>query len=100
MRLSDRLYRWWHRLEAERVDRGRFGAMTRVRREVKAVLDDGARCGCPRTCGTSVEILRVEGSLWTFARVEGVPPDNNAAECAERHAVICGGSAGGPTAPV
>ncbi len=89
LRLSDRLYRWWHRLEAERVDRGRFRAtMTRVRREVKAALDDGARCGCPRTRGMCAEILRVEGSLWTFARVEGVPPDNNAAECAERHAVI------------
>ncbi len=81
LRLSDRLYRWWHRLEAERVDRGRFRAtMTRVRREVKAALDDGARCGCPRTRGMCAEILRVEGSLWTFARVEGVPPDNNAAE--------------------
>ncbi|MGZ3416177.1 MAG: IS66 family transposase, partial [Isosphaeraceae bacterium] len=33
-------------------------------------------------------ILRVEESLWTFARVQGVPPTNNAAERAERHAVI------------
>jgi transposase len=32
--------------------------------------------------------LRVEESLWTFARVAGVPPENNAAERAERHAVI------------
>jgi transposase len=30
----------------------------------------------------------VEESLWTFARVAGVPPENNAAERAERHAVI------------
>ena len=89
LRLSDRLYHWWHRLEAERVDWGRFRtAMTRLRRAVKAALDDGARCGCPRTRGMCAEILRVEGSLWTFARVKGVPPDNNAAERAERHAVI------------
>jgi transposase len=38
--------------------------------------------------GTWAEILRVEESLWTFARVVGVPPKNNAAERAERHAVI------------
>jgi transposase len=89
LRLSDRLFRWWHRLEAEKVDRGRFrAAMARLRREVKAALDEGARCDCPRTRGTCAEILRVEESLWTFARVVGVPPTNNAAERAERHAVI------------
>src|SRR5262249_18049355 len=40
------------------------------------------------TRGTCAELLRVEESLWTFAQVEGVPPTNNAAERAERHAVI------------
>jgi transposase len=61
--------------------------MVRLRREVKAA-EDGARCESPRTRGTCAEILRVEESLWTFARVEGVPPTNNAAERALRHAVI------------
>ena len=62
--------------------------MARLRREVKTALEDGVRCECARTRGTCAEILRVEESLWTFARVEGVPPTNNAAERAERHAVI------------
>ena len=89
LRLSDRLFRWWHRLEAEEVDWGRFRtAMARLRREVKAALDDGARCECPRARGTCAEILRIEESLWTFARVAGVPPTNNTAERAVRHAVI------------
>ena len=89
LRRSDRLFRWWHRLEAEKVDWWSFRtAMARLRREVKAALEDGARCACPRTRGTCAEILRVEQSLWTFARVAGVPPTNNAAERAERHAVI------------
>ena len=89
LRLSDRLFRWWHRLEAKKVDRGRFGAaMVRLRREVKAVLEDGTRCPCPTTSGSCAEILRLEESLWTFARVAGVAPTNNAAERAERHAVI------------
>jgi transposase len=89
LRLSDRLFRWWHRLGAERVDWGRFrAAMARLRREVKAALEDGARCDCATTRGSCAEMLRVEESLWTFARVKGVPPENNAAERAERHAVI------------
>src|SRR5262245_46603453 len=89
LRLSNRLFRWWHRLEAEKVDWGSFRtAMTRLRREVKAALEDGVRCECARTRGTCAEILRVEESLWAFARVVGVPPTNNAAERAERHAVI------------
>ena len=33
------------------------------------------------------ELLKVEAALWTFARVEGVEPTNNAAERALRHAV-------------
>jgi transposase len=89
LRLSDRLFRWWHRLEAEEVEWGRFRtAMARLRREVRTALEDGVRCECARTRGTCAEILRVEASLWTFARVAGVPPTNNAAERAERHAVI------------
>jgi transposase len=89
LRLSNRLFRWWHRLEAETVDWGHFRtAMARLRRKVQTALGDGARCDCPRTRGTCAEILRVEESLWTFARVQGVPPTNNAVERAERHAVI------------
>jgi transposase len=89
LRLSDRLFRWWHRLGAEKVDRGRFRtAMARLWREGRATLENGARCACPRTRGTCAEILRVELSSWTLARVVGVPPTNNAAERAERHAVI------------
>jgi transposase len=89
LRLSNRLFRWWHRLEAGKVDRGQFRtAMVRLRREVKSALEQAVRCDCAPTRGTCAEILRVEESLWTFARVEGVPPTNNAAERACRHAVI------------
>jgi len=62
--------------------------MARLRREVKAALEDGVRGDCATTRGSCAEMLRVEESLWTFARVKGVPPENNAAERAERHAVI------------
>ena len=87
--LSDRLFRWWHRLQDGKVDRKQFrAAMSRLRREVRSALGDGTRCACKTTVGTCAEILRVEETLWTFARVEGVPPTNNAAERAVRHAVI------------
>jgi transposase len=36
----------------------------------------------------SGELLKVEQGLWSFARVEGVAPTNNAVERALRHAVI------------
>ena len=72
-----------------RMDWGRFRrAMARLRREVKPALEDGSRCGCAKTAATCFEILKVEEGLWTFVRVEGVEPTNNAAERAVRHAVI------------
>jgi transposase len=89
LKLSGRLFRWWHRLAEEKVQWPQWSAaMVRLRREVKAALRQGTRCGCGTTVGQCAEILRVEESLWTFARVAGVPPQNNAAERALRHAVI------------
>ena len=41
-----------------------------------------------KVAGMCKEILKVESALWTFARVEGVEPTNNAAEQAVRPAVI------------
>lgn len=60
----------------------------RVRPEVQALLRSGAACGCAKTAGMCAEILKVEGALWTFARVEGLEPTNNAAERALRPAVV------------
>jgi transposase len=54
---------------------------------VREQLEAGAACPCPRTAGTCRQLLAVEPALWTFARVAGVEPTNNAAERALRHAV-------------
>ena len=89
LRLSKRMVRWWHRLGDGAVDRQRFRTIAaRLRREVKAALESGQRCGCAKTAATCFEILKVEEGLWTFARVEGIEPTNNASERALRHAVI------------
>src|SRR4051794_14292073 len=89
LRLAKRMFRQWHRLRDGTIDRQRFRAIAaRLRREVKAALEGGQRCGCTATAATCFEILKVEEGLWTFARAEGVEPTNNASERALRHAVI------------
>jgi transposase len=59
-----------------------------LRPEVRAALARGAECGCAKTAGVCAKILEVEPALWTFARVDGVEPTNNAAERALRPAVL------------
>lgn len=85
--------------------RVRDGTMTRrgfrqsylgwVRAEVRALLGRGSGCGCAATAGVCRELLKIEPALYTFARVEGVEPTNNAAERALRHAVCWRKTSGG-----
>ncbi len=87
--LSNRLFRHRHRVRDGTLPWSAFqGRMNRLRREVRHALEDGSRCSCARTAATCFEILKVEEGLWTFARVRGIEPTNNAAERALRHAVI------------
>lgn len=89
LELSNRLFHHWHRVRDGTLDWGSFQTeMNRLRGEVKDALSEGSRCPCAKTAATCFEILKVEEGLWTFARVEGVEPTNNAAERALRHAVI------------
>lgn len=59
-----------------------------VRPEMKLFLEEGAACGHAATEGTCAHILKLEEALWTFARVDGVEPTNNAAERSLRPAVV------------
>jgi transposase len=86
------VFTWWYR-----VRDGTAGPMSRatfqkyiggLRPRFRAALEEGARRACARTAGTCREILKVEEALWTFVRVEGIEPTNNAAERALRHAVL------------
>jgi transposase len=87
--LSNRLFRHWHRVRDGTLPWSSFQErMSCLRREVKRALEEGSRCSCAKTAATCFEILKVEEGLWTFARVEGVEPTNNAVERALRHAVI------------
>jgi transposase len=55
---------------------------------LRDLLGKGAVCGCAKTAAVCRELLKLEPALWTFLRVEGVEPTNNAAERALRHAVL------------
>jgi transposase len=52
------------------------------------LLREGAAGGCPWTAKVCRKILVTEDLLRRFAEVEGLAPDNNAAERASRHGGI------------
>jgi transposase len=98
--LSNQLFSHWHRVRDGTLKWSSFQERMRyLRREVKQALEDGVRCPCAKTAATSFEMLKVEEGLWTFARVKGVEPTNNAVERALRHAVIWRRISGGTDSP-
>jgi transposase len=86
--LAEDLFTGWYRARDGTMTRSTFRRYAAdLRPWVRSQLEAGAACACAKTAGTCREILAVEPALWTFARVEGVEPTNNAAERALRHAV-------------
>jgi transposase len=55
----------------------------------------GRACASAKTAATCRSLLEGEEHLWTFLRVRGIEPTNNAAERALRHAVLWRKSSGG-----
>jgi transposase len=82
------LFHWWYRVRDGTLSRATFRRyMAAVRAMTRDALEAGRVCGCAKTAATCAELLKVEPALWTFVRVEGIDPTNNAAERAVRHAV-------------
>jgi transposase len=82
------LFHWWQRVRDGTLRRSTFRQYLRVVRAMTGdALEAGRACGCAKTAATCAEILKVESALWTFVRVEGIEPTNNAAERTVRHAV-------------
>jgi transposase len=93
---AEDLFTWWYRVRDGTLSRSTFERYAaELRPWVRSQLEAGAACACAKTAGTCREILAVEPALWTFARVEGVEPTNNAAERALRHAVLWRKTSGG-----
>jgi len=85
---AEELFTWWYRVRDGTMRLSTFRRyVAELRPWVRLQLEAGRACACAKTAGTCGEILAVEPALWTFVRVEGVEPTNNAAERALRHAV-------------
>ena len=86
---SNKLFESWHKARDGTIQRSTFlQTVAWLRPMVRSSLERGSRCACDKTAATCGELLRLWDCLWTFTRVDGVEPTNNAAERALRHAVI------------
>jgi transposase len=86
---ADDVFTWWYRVRDGTMSRSTFQRyIAELRPWVRSQLEAGSVCACAKTAGTCLEMLTVEPALWTFVRVEGIEPTNNAAERALRHAVL------------
>jgi transposase len=84
-----RMFAWWYRVRDGTLQQSSFATyMVEVRAKVKRLLKEGTRCRDPITRGKCREILEVFPALWTFVRVPGIEPTNNACERALRAAVL------------
>jgi transposase len=93
---SDRLFHWWHKYRDGEMAWSTFLGYARpIRWGVRQALGRGAACTSEKTAATCRNLLEGEEHLWTFLRVRGVEPTNNAAERALRHAVLWRKSSGG-----
>jgi transposase len=85
---AEAVFNWWYRVRDGTLSRASFRTyIGQIRPCFRELLEEGSVCACAKTAATCRELLKVEAALWTFARVEGVEPTNNAAERALRHAV-------------
>ena len=85
----ERLFALWHRFRAgefarEELQRRLIPLQARLER----LLRRGQQTPDPKAAGLCRELRKWWAALWTFARVEGVEPTNNAAERALRPAVL------------
>ena len=84
------LFAWWHWVRDGTWKRSTFQSYVRtLRASFKMELEWGSQSACPKTAATCRELLAREAALWTFVRVEGIEPTNNAAERSLR-ARCCG----------
>jgi transposase len=79
----------WHRVRDGTLSQPDFQvAMQPIQTRVGILLREGTTLSCAETQRTCANILKLEVALWTFVRVAGVEPTNNAAERPLRRAVL------------
>jgi transposase len=88
-RSANKLFVHWADYRAGTISRAAFvRRLAPVRREVERLLLRGADSGNRSIVGMCRELYDHRDWLWSFVRVKGVEPTNNASERALRHAVI------------
>ncbi len=86
---ADDVFHWWYRVRDGTLSRASLRTYIAEQRPwLRDLLARGAACGCAKTAALCGNLLELEPALWTFTRVEGVEPTNNAAERALRPAVL------------
>lgn len=84
-----RLIHKWKQWASGKIQRSTFEQhFRRLRKTIFSALQDGLSCGEAKTEGTCCELFKKWDCLWTFTKIDGVAPTNNAAERAVRHGVI------------
>jgi transposase len=77
------------RLRRGEIDRATFRRELKpIKKRIYRALHNGSQTADQKAAGMCKEILRHWLAMWTFVRVEGVEPTNNAAERALRKAVL------------
>lgn len=83
------LFVLWHLYKGGWIDQvGLQQHLIPIREAIRAELHAGSVSAQPKIVHFSKELLKHWDALWTFTRVEGVEPTNNAAERALRHGVL------------
>lgn len=86
---AEDVFTFWYRVRDGTLKRSTFRPYLNQQRPwLRQLLAEGAACGCAKTAALCRHLLKREQALWTFARVAGVEPTNNAAERALREAVL------------
>jgi len=88
-RRARRLLRLWHKVRDGTWNREQYQLATvRLRGDIERSLQEGACCPHKKMRRVCRRILKHADSLWTFTRIEGAEPTNNAAERPIRPAVL------------
>jgi transposase len=95
------MLRQWKRVREGQITRGTFQTYyaVRARATIHELLVQGRICPDKKLAALCRWLLKREQAMWTFARLDGVEPTNNAAERALRHAVLWRRSSHGTQSP-
>jgi transposase len=87
--IVEKVFAAWYRYKDGGGDRAALqGEITPLRQDLQEVWARGAKLPSWMVRGFCADVGKLEPALWTFVRVEGVEPTNNAAERSLRPAVL------------